>query len=547
MPTAAIARRRAALVLAALPLLLLAAWPTPAAADPLETPLPPPEGTLEFGWDVAIDGGLAVVGAREFAGAGPGGAHVYRRDASGAWRLLTTLRAPDGNTGDGFGMAVALTDDLVVVGAPGAQGNSDTLPGGAAYVFARDAAAGFPHLATLHPTRAGERNSFPNAFGIAVAAEGDVVAVGDPNAHDPEIFGDTVYVFRRDAGGPGAWGQVDRIHKPDAADRFGDALAFSDGEILVGAPNTNVDGSPSAGAVYRYGPDADGTWERTGRLVSPDPGFVNSFGGDLDTDGGVLVVGEDGDEGEREFQGAAMVYERSAGGSWQLAARLSTPEPFTLGRFGSSVAVSGAQVLIGQDELGVEGFEGPGAAYVFAQDEGGAGAWGLTAILRAADGDRGDHFGFSSALDGDTALVGAVVPGFAGDLGAAYVFDEASGFPADPQPQPVPPVAPDQAGPPTGVTAAAADRRSVTVSWTAPDDDGGAPVEDYTVRAYADGEPFASDRAFTEGPETSLRVDGLRANTTYTFTVTATTAAGVGEESAPSAAVTTGRRWPWRP
>lgn len=86
-------------------------------------------------------------------------------------------------------------------------------------------------------------------------------------------------------------------------------------------------------------------------------------------------------------------------------------------------------------------------------------------------------------------------------------------------------------GAPTGVAADAGDG-GATVSWTAPADDGGAPVTAFTVRANPGGRRCE----WTSGPLTCT-VTGLANGTTYTFTVAATNSTGTGPDSAPSSAV----------
>lgn len=48
-----------------------------------------------------------------------------------------------------------------------------------------------------------------------------------------------------------------------------------------------------------------------------------------------------------------------------------------------------------------------GSAYIFMRDHPSADAWGEVAKLTASDGATADYFGYSVALDGDTALIGA--------------------------------------------------------------------------------------------------------------------------------------------
>lgn len=69
-----------------------------------------------------------------------------------------------------------------------------------------------------------------------------------------------------------------------------------------------------------------------------------------------------------------------------------------------SVAVSGDTALVGAPYCDVAGNVVAGAAYVFVRS---GGAWVAQAKLTAADGAALDIFGYSVALSGDTALIGA--------------------------------------------------------------------------------------------------------------------------------------------
>jgi hypothetical protein len=87
-------------------------------------------------------------------------------------------------------------------------------------------------------------------------------------------------------------------------------------------------------------------------------------------------------------------------------------------------------------------------------------------------------------------------------------------------------------GAPTGVSGTRGDQK-VTVSWTAPSDDGNDTITGYTVTASPGGAT-----ATTDGTQTSTDVTGLTNGTAYTFTVHATNAAGNSAESTSSAPVT---------
>ena len=85
--------------------------------------------------------------------------------------------------------------------------------------------------------------------------------------------------------------------------------------------------------------------------------------------------------------------------------------------FGFSVALSGDTALVGAYQAVVNSNTFQGAAYVFIRS---GTAWIFEQKLTAADGAAYDEFGNWVALSGDTALVGAYVA--SSTQGAAYVF-----------------------------------------------------------------------------------------------------------------------------
>ena len=95
--------------------------------------------------------------------------------------------------------------------------------------------------------------------------------------------------------------------------------------------------------------------------------------------------------------------------------------------FGWSVAVSGDTAIVGARREDAGGIDA-GAAYIFQRDQGGPDNWGELKKLTASDIQEDDEFGSSVAISGDTALVGAPredANGFS--AGAVYVFNRNQG------------------------------------------------------------------------------------------------------------------------
>lgn len=179
--------------------------------------------------------------------------HVFERDLGGAntWGHAQTIASPSPVATD-FGWSVALEGELLVVGAPLTFAPGSSL-GGAAWQFELNTSSGLFELARqLAP-------STPHGaarFGAALALDGARCVVGAPG--DDE-FGEqtgSAWVFERDFGAPEQWGLRARVLASDASsfDNFAAALAL-DGEVLVaGAPTRSGPGA-NAGAAYVFDVD----------------------------------------------------------------------------------------------------------------------------------------------------------------------------------------------------------------------------------------------------------------------------------------------------
>ena len=201
-----------------------------------------------FGISVAVSGDTAVVGATQSnAESNRGAAYIFERDEGGAgnWGEVKKLTGSDALAADFFGESVAVSGDTVVVGAPGGT------EAGAAYVFQRDQ-GGAGNWGEVKKLLASDAQAF-DLFGQSVAVSGDSAVVGACCEHHVGRAGGTAYVFKRDQGGPGNWGEVKKVTASDAeaGDGFGRSVAVNGDTALVGAPFEDSGGS-GAGAAYVF-------------------------------------------------------------------------------------------------------------------------------------------------------------------------------------------------------------------------------------------------------------------------------------------------------
>jgi len=103
---------------------------------------------------------------------------------------------------------------------------------------------------------------------------------------------------------------------------------------------------------------------------------------------------------------------------------LISPHPQTEGWFGDGVAISGSLTLVSAYNETAGGFLGAGNAYVFNASTG-----ALIRTLTSPNAQRGGLFGYSVAMSGNLAIVGAVDEAIEGVPGAghAYVFNALTG------------------------------------------------------------------------------------------------------------------------
>jgi hypothetical protein len=272
-----------------------------------------------------------------------------------------------------YGQSVAISGDTLVVGVPGEPIHT-TPPyiNGAVHVFVRTGAtwSGVTEVAVLRAVVGFQ------ALGMSVAIDGDTIVAGDPFATSD---------------GPGA-------------QSGGAALVF------VRPPGGWSDVPPVAGLWASDG---------GGLFLNYDFGYSVAIDGDTIVAGGYLF-------GPNDY-GAAYVYEKPPGG-WVTASetgKLTAAVPIFGERLGESVAISGDVIVVG-----AAGYpSSTGSALIYERPIGGWVSMTETAAIGASDGQIGDAFGVSVAIDGDTIAVGACRrdAGIVEDAGGVYVFEKPIG------------------------------------------------------------------------------------------------------------------------
>jgi hypothetical protein len=360
-----------------------------------------PSGTLtpadgqqdQFGFSVAVSGNTAVVGG-SIADASAtkrhtGAAYVFVRGAQG-WVQQAKLTAADAFRRDGFGNAVAIDGNTVVVGA--LNRGIDALRSfhgiGGAYVFVRHGTA-WSQQALLLPDQLDSVSG--EFFGFSVGVSGQTVLVG---ATGDSLERGAVFAFTRTGT---TWAQTGKFTGTNSgqSDTFGWSLAFSGPHAVVGAPQRGG----FTGEAYVFSQSGT-TFTQQAALVIPHPQTGDLFGRSVALSGTTALIGA---PGAKAGSGAGYVFVFT-GGRWTRQATLVPSDGAQSGGIGEdAVAVSGNIAVAGADFANSQ----TGAAYEFVRT---GTHWAQKAKLTDPGGAFSDILGRSVAIAGGTALVGA--PGF---------------------------------------------------------------------------------------------------------------------------------------
>ena len=345
-----------------------------------------------FGSSVVVAGDQILVA--ETGNPNGGVVHVYTRSGDG-WTETGSFMAPEPSEGDGFGRAMAISEDRLLVTSL----SFARPPVGAVHSFVREGSE-WRHDGTIVP------EGLPDGMSVGggVALSGDLAAV---NAGSPRGGAGMVLVFRHV---DGAWAQEAVLESPDAEENtgFGGSLALSGEMLVTGAPA--ADSMAGVAYVFEAGPEG---WTVTGELKNDD-GSGSFFGSAAMIMGDRVLVAA-GSPFRQPEPGMLLAFSREEG-EWVETGRLAAFDGSARDGFGSSMATDGTTLWVGAPGV----HSGRGAIYEFAPDA--DGAWSSVTRIAAPEPEAGDGMGRVVAQGG-----GVLVSGMPRDdygAGTAMIFEQ---------------------------------------------------------------------------------------------------------------------------
>ncbi len=398
-------------------------------------------GLDQFGYSVAIDGDLAVVGAPSHDSnfrINNGAVFVYELNDT-TWQQVATVTSPTDKSGDLFGWAVDIEGDTIVVGSM--HDDMFAFNGGAAYVLYQGATTSDWSIAQSLP---GSNVKIGDRFGVSVSIDSGLIAVGNRFADGAGQNSGTVNIFRSNeyrqfyeayivesplaaqaqfgwdvdlhdqrlvVGAPRsetgsaflyqlnewgqAWSETELVSDSNrTSDRFGYSVAISDGGVFVGATLHDHASVINSGAVYRF----TQTGEFQQKLIQPSAQRGDQFGFALAAEVSKVAASGVGIDATSNNSGRVVEF-GSENGAWVLTDVHDSDE---VHRFGHAVAIDADKVIVGaptgdgvETFLRVQGSQDITFDYTIHQ-----------AALQI-QGEAADSFGWSVATTEDWAVVGA--------------------------------------------------------------------------------------------------------------------------------------------
>ena len=394
-------------------------------ADSLYPPMSPQPFASE-GQSVALNSLYFAAGkpGADSAARNAGAVEIY--SAVGFSHVLTIVNpCPDNE--DGFGNSVALSGNLLMVGASRDQ---IYLNGGVVYVF--DLAAKNPVV----PIKELRGSTPTQSFGASLAADGNLLVVGSPQTYDQG----EAYVFDLSPGG--AQEPLLRIPTPVTSvyhSGFGASVAIDGSLVVIGQSGENVSGGVATNYVFdmQSARPAQPVHELEGLgtevaisdrrvavrgdsgnilihdlesanpsdpifdIPAPNAQAVSSFGQALGFFENFVVVGAPQDTSSSQL-GSCFVFDLDSQFPTEPVRSFLDPDSSN-SQMGHAVAISGSRIIVGAPRNDVLA-EGAGAALVF----------DLTSSvktplvsLRTASPNSFDLFGSSCAASAGRLVVGS--------------------------------------------------------------------------------------------------------------------------------------------
>jgi len=299
-----------------------------------------------------------------------------------------------GESGDQFGTSVSISGSYAIIGAM--QDNETFGNQGSVSFYHFDGSQWvFKQKITDDP---GEGSAY---YGISVSISGNYAIVGA--IYDGPFSEGSASIYQY-IGTSWVFMQKVTDSNPLLQAYFGVSVSISGNYAIVGAYADDVGQGSTQGSasIFHY----NGTnWILMQEIVDAT-GFPGDwFGGSVSISDTFAIIGAYSDDvGSNTNQGSASIYEYN-GTSWVLMQKITDATGAASDLFGTAVSISDNYVIVGAERDDVGSNSDQGSASIYKYD---GANWVLMQKIVDPSGGPSDYFGYSVAIAGDHAMVGAI-------------------------------------------------------------------------------------------------------------------------------------------
>jgi len=328
-----------------------------------------------FGTSVAIVDNLIAVGSfGAETQSNKGAVYVYKRDESGSWKLLKKI---EGDEGDKLGFRVAMSANTIVAGAPLANNNKG-------YVVVVDTV--ISDFIRLEDVGGSPFSRFGTSVGIS--EDGTVIVVGSVSGG--------LFFYEKD--GSGTWKEVQNVEN-EISSFFGQqSVAIDNDFVVTTARNDNtVAGGKDECIVFIYVRNSEGLWVDF-EVESLGDFELKGYDSQVSLSDNTIAVGlKNGFNRNGVQTGVVFILTAKVDNdvlTWEKTQSIFPPEDVDDAEFGSNVAISGNNMVVGYNK--------EGAAYFYTRNI--KGKWKEDKKVISESG--GFYTGRSVSASGTTAVFG---------------------------------------------------------------------------------------------------------------------------------------------
>ena len=243
-----------------------------------------------FGYNVSMDGDWVAIATKHSNKSSSGNVYLYKREGN-KWVEIQKIVAPEQRGWDNFGWTMDLHKDRLAIGAW--NDSSIEINAGKVYMYRL-----MDDVWEFEQAIVGSDIDQNDRFGLGLALSDDILVVGAPNknsngSNSIQSKEGAVYVFKSNGGrGGNSWQEVQKLtHSPaSSTDNFGRTIRIEDGFVFISAPYASSQWNSNKGRIKSYEILSNGTLRfETDMSYADDDGL----GWDFDVSGDKLLATTD--------------------------------------------------------------------------------------------------------------------------------------------------------------------------------------------------------------------------------------------------------------